>query len=565
MPKSTYLLFQKAEAALIEEKAVKLFGITRLLDGHLKSDYDSLVDGIPLPGFPAASAPPPPSLRQERIAVLNDALRGFTDEVAACYPGVGVGYYSRELDAILTYGPSCEFGDKVGLPIARDHLGWQAMETMNEVVGVGSMVRGEIMNCMRPIVRRERAIGFVWANETLANIYAQMELGARKVFFSPGVEPLLGLTGLLLMSSRLILADPSAGKLVRYLRLFLNSLSLGVILADADGSIIFASEGTKGVLDNGSPTLGLPGSLIGKDIRRALESFGIDPNLALDDPVKGARNRFNVVNVPVGGTVKPITIVSTAAQGDEGYILILEDLQEARIQEERLQKAESLAVLGQMAASIAHEIRNPLTVVMGAAGLVPERLSDPEFLGTFSRIATEELGRVNRIVESLLDFARFSNPSMTQADVESAVRRAVDVISAYASLNKVNIETSYIPGLPPIRGDADHLVQVFLNLMLNSVQAMPGGGTLHVSTACDGGYVTVAIEDTGCGIAAQDADRVFDVFFTTKKEGTGLGLPLAQRIVDQHKGFIELESEPGKGTRFTVSLPVHPGRQEDIR
>lgn len=570
MFESRYLLFQKAEAALIEEKACKLFGIARFLDSHLKSDYDSIL---------AAS---PASSREDKIAVLNAALRGLTDEVAACYPGVGVGYYSKDLNAILTYGPSSEFGDKVGLPIARDHLGWQAMETMKEVVGVGSMVRGEIMNCMRPIIRGGSAIGFVWANETLADIYAQMEMGARKVFFSPGVEPLLGLTGLLLSSSRLMLADPTSDKLVRYLRLFLNSLSLGIILADSSGTIVFVSDGTRKVLGNetgpNAVAADRPGShvdgpasdnsddepgadslasrLIGRDIREALASLGIDPALALDDACSGAKNRFATVDLRVGGTVKPVTMVSTTVQGDEGVILILEDLREARLQEERLQKAESLAVIGQLAASIAHEIRNPLTVVMGAANLLPERLSDPQFLNTFSRIAIDELGRVNRVVESLLDFARFSNPSMAPVDIESAVRRAVDVISAYASLNHVTVQTSYRPGLPPVLGDADHLVQVFLNLMLNAVQAMPGGGVMRVSTHLDRSYVKVSVEDTGCGIPPQNFDDIFDVFFTTKKDGTGLGLPLAQRIVNEHKGYIEFESESGKGTKFTVFVPA---------
>ena len=552
MSKSRYLLFQKAEAALIEEKACKLFGVARLLDSHLKSDYESIL----------ASSPAAFASREDKISVLNAALRDFTDEVAACYPGVGVGYYSKDLNAILTYGPSGEFGDKVGLPIARDHLGWQAMETMKEVVGVGSMVRGEIMNCMRPIVRGGSAIGFVWANETLADIYAQMEMGARKVFFSPGVEPLLGLTGLLLSSSRLMLADPISDKLVRYLKLFLNSLSLGVILADSSGTIVFASDGTGEVFGDGAgpggPAAGagsLASRLVGRDIREALSSLGVDPALALDDAHSGARNRFVTVDLHVGDTVKPVTMVSTAVQGDEGVILILEDLREARLQEERLQKAESLAVIGQIAASIAHEVRNPLTVVMGAASLLPERLSDPEFLTTFSRIATEELGRVNRIVESLLDFARFSNPSMAPVDIESSVRRAVDVISAYASLNRVRMETSYTPGLPPVLGDADHLVQVFLNLMLNAVQAMPEGGALRVSTGLDRNYVKVDVEDTGCGIPPENLDSVFDVFFTTKRDGTGLGLPLAQRIVNEHKGYIEFRSEMGKGTKFTVWLP----------
>ena len=189
--KSRYLLVQKAEAALIEEKAEKLFGIARLLDSYLADGFDGIVrDGS----------------REHKIAVLNEALGPFVDMVASSYQGVGAGYYSKELRAIVAYGPSERFGSKVGMDLGPEHLGWQAMASGKETVGVGSMVRGEIMNCMRPLIRNGEAIGFVWANETLEDVYSQIRLGAREVFFSENIEPLLGLTGLLLFASRVLLS-----------------------------------------------------------------------------------------------------------------------------------------------------------------------------------------------------------------------------------------------------------------------------------------------------------------------------------------------------------------------
>lgn len=553
MPKSRYLLFQKAEAALIDEKADKLFGIARLLDHHLAHGFDEL----------AAQAVPAPQTRQEKIRTLNTVLSPFTDSVALSYQGVGAGYYSRDLRAILTYGPSDEFGSKVGIDVGPDHMGWQAMETGKEIMAVGSMVRGEIMNCVRPLVRNGKAIGFVWANETLAHVYGQINMGARKVFFSQDVEPLLGLTGLLLFSARLLLTDRSFDELARYLRLFLNSLSLGVILAGPTQTIVFASQGTADILD-ADPSL-----LTGRDLRHALQQSGIDPVLALDDPKEGARNRWATLTMPSRTRTKLITMFSTGIETMEGAgtLLILEDLEEARQQEERLRKAESLAVLGELAASIAHEIRNPLTVVMGAASLLPERLADNDFLATFSQVALKELGRVNQTVESLLNFARFSHPRAASLNVAVAVRRAADVIAGYASLNNVKVEVRCRKCLPLVQGDMDHLVQAFLNLMLNAVQAMQGGGTLSIGVARDQSkHVQVSIKDTGPGIPKDIEDKVFNIFFTTKKDGTGLGLPLVQRIIDEQGGLISFKTQEGAGTTFTVDLPaMETKREESLR
>ncbi|MBE3519116.1 MAG: PAS domain S-box protein [Firmicutes bacterium] len=556
--KSRYLLFQKTEAVLIEEKAQKLFGLTRLLDQHLEGDYETLL----------SRASPPPLRREDKIAVLNRALAPFTDFVARAFPGVGVGYYSKDLRAIITYGPSSQFGSKVGIDLGPEHLGWQAMETGKEIVGVGSMVRGEIMNAMRPLIRNGRAIGFVWANETLEDIYAQMQFGARKVFFSPGVEALLGLSGLLLFASRVLLlgkGEPqsrpsqllrSVEQLDRYLRLFLNSLSLAVVLADDAENVVFVSSGVKDIL--GEP----PERFTGMNVRQMLRELGIDPYLALEDAERGALNRFTNVMLRTRGEERPVTIISTAVEGEDGrgrgHVIILEDLEKAKEQEERLERAERLAALGEIAASIAHEVKNPLTVVKGAISLVPQKLDDPCFLREFSGVVVKELDRVNRTIEALLDFSRYSNPNMTTVEIRKVLDNALDVISAYARVNRVSVEVIDGDGIPPLKGDADHLTQVFLNLFLNAVQAMPEGGTLTVETRyrCGSKYLEVLVKDTGVGIFPEHRDKVFDMFFTTKKGGTGLGLSLVQRIVFEHQGFVEFESEPGKGTTFIIKLPV---------
>jgi len=567
--KSRYLLFQKAEAALIEEKSSKLFGLTRLLDAHLSGDYDDVL--LAAGGAEARVAP-----RADQIRILNEHLAAFTDQLAAAFPGVGVGYYSRDLRAIVTYGPSRDFGPKVGSDLGLDHLAWQAMATGRETVAVGSMVRGEIMNCMRPLTRRGRTIGFVWANEELEDIYAQVQVGAGRLFFSPEIEPLLGLTGILLFASKaLLLSDaPPQGdrpavspmqhrleQLKRYLELFLNTLSLAVILSDGEGRITFVSRGIQDIL--GDP----PSSFVSRDVGDVLQGIGVD--------LEGSLDRFVNVTIDTREGARQITMVCTRAEwpaavsaeadgsgcagaGPVGHIVILEDLKEAHASAERLERAERLAAVGELSATVAHEIRNPLAVLKGAVSLVPERLDDREFLKQFAHVAAAEMDRINGTVESLLRFSRYSQPNMVPIDIRQIADKARSLISEYGREQGVAIEFTCPPEVPALSGDSDHLTQAVLNLLLNGIQAMPAGGTLRVEVKWAPGarYVQVIVADTGTGIPSEQRDHVFEMFFTTKERGTGLGLPLVQRIVYDHQGFVEYESETGKGTTFVIRLPV---------
>ncbi|NPV69949.1 MAG: hypothetical protein HPY55_04755 [Firmicutes bacterium] len=572
--KQRYLLFQKAEGALIEEKAQKLFGITRLLEKHLEGEFDDILNRLT----------PKPAGRKDKIQALNRELAPYTDMVAACFPGVGVGYYSRDLGCILTYGPSSEFGSKVGVSAGPGHIGVQAMELGREVVGVGSMVRGEIMNCVSPIIRCGRAVGFVWANETLADIYAQIQQGARSLFFSPNIQPILGLTGLLLFASRSLLMPArlpesilasmetrrhnrrqdrvallpyvqSIKRMFRYLMMFLNSLSLGVLVADEQGQVVFASDGLLEIVQRKR------NDIMEMSCPAFLESIGLDPANVLGVDAE-AMNRFSNMSIKIPSGPKDVTMISTHVSegvgGRDGYIVLFEDLEEARAEEERVQRTEKLAAMGELAASIAHEIRNPLTIVAGSIQLIPQKLGDQEFLVNSSRILGEELARVNRTVESLLNFTRFSKPRYIPVELNQVVERSVDVIRAYARAALVNVVEEYAETLPPVEGDPEHLQQAFLNLLLNAIQAMPDGGVLKVSTSRQPGsaYVQVSLRDTGVGIPEKDQDKIFDMFYSTKKDGTGLGLALVQRIVDEHKGYIEFNSRAGEGACFNVNLPA---------
>jgi signal transduction histidine kinase len=235
---------------------------------------------------------------------------------------------------------------------------------------------------------------------------------------------------------------------------------------------------------------------------------------------------------------------------------------------ERMKERDRLAALGQMAAGLAHEIRNPLGSIKGAAqylqpgqNAAATRESTREFLD----IIIEEVNRLNKIVSQFLDYARPYRGEQRQLDVADVLRKTLALFAKEAADHgKVDIVTDFADKMPPVRADAEQLLQVFLNLSLNALQAMPGGGKLWISTAlrrstrrgAPAAFMEVRFRDGGVGIPAGDLKNLFIPFFTTKEKGTGLGLPISQRIIENHGGTIEVRSQPGEGATFTVLLPI---------
>jgi two-component system, NtrC family, sensor histidine kinase HydH len=234
---------------------------------------------------------------------------------------------------------------------------------------------------------------------------------------------------------------------------------------------------------------------------------------------------------------------------------------------ERMKERDRLAALGQMAAGLAHEIRNPLGSIKGAAQYlqpVGQPLADggtKEFLD----IIVEEVDRLNNIVSQFLDYARPYRGDQKPLDINDVVRKTLNLVEREEGAGaKVEIASNLVEGLPPVRADAEQLRQVFLNLAINALQAMPSGGKLQVATSlrrstrrgAAAAFLEVRFRDTGVGIPPGDLRNLFIPFFTTKEKGTGLGLPISQRIIENHGGTIEVRSQPGAGSAFTVLLPV---------
>ncbi|NOX96785.1 MAG: HAMP domain-containing protein [Nitrospirae bacterium] len=227
-----------------------------------------------------------------------------------------------------------------------------------------------------------------------------------------------------------------------------------------------------------------------------------------------------------------------------------------RYYERQMQQAEKLATIGELASGIAHEIKNPLSGIGAAIQVLSEEFN----LRTTHREIVDEimqqLERLNKTTRDLLSFARPAEPRFLAGDLNEIINKAGFFIRKRAEKQNVLIREDLKQDIPHIFLDPEQMQQVFLNIMLNALQAMPKGGELHIKTSQKEDTVEVAFEDTGKGISPEQLRKIFNPFFTTRHRGTGLGLSICRKIVESHGGSIKVESEPGKGTIFTVILPV---------
>lgn len=227
--------------------------------------------------------------------------------------------------------------------------------------------------------------------------------------------------------------------------------------------------------------------------------------------------------------------------------------------EKQLARSERMAAVGQLAAGLAHEINNPLNVVSGFADFVLEKTASDDPRRQALEDISRETVRCQRLVSQLLDFAKPKEPVREPADLNGLVSDTAALLRAQAKAQGVALELRLEGDMPRVTLDRDQIKQALLNLCLNACQAMPQGGTLFVGTAKRGERIEVVVTDTGAGITAEDLGRVFTPFFTTKDHGTGLGLATSYALVERHGGTLRVESVPGAGASFTLSLPLETG------
>ena len=244
------------------------------------------------------------------------------------------------------------------------------------------------------------------------------------------------------------------------------------------------------------------------------------------------------------------------------YKEVVETHNSLKESQQQLIQAEKLTSLGQLAASIAHEINNPLGSILVYTQLLIRQLNEEQFVKSKF---TENLKRIEsetaysgKLVKNLLDFARQSPPSLSLTNLNQVIEDAYPLVEHSAELNKVTVIKKFDLKLPEVMADKNQLKQVFTNLMLNAVQAMPKGGHLEITTSGKKKNILIEVNDSGSGIRKEHLDKLFTPFFTTKDEamGVGLGLSVAYGIVKRHGGQIEVKTRAGKGTTFKVTLPV---------
>ncbi len=239
---------------------------------------------------------------------------------------------------------------------------------------------------------------------------------------------------------------------------------------------------------------------------------------------------------------------------EESYQALRQQADQILEIEEQLRRADRLSALGELSAGMAHEIRNPLGSIRGTAEILRDGIAADDPRAEFADILIREVDRLNRVVQDFLEFARPAETAKGRHDLNALLADVLALTRQQAL--KSRIEVQFTAGeIPPVSGEGEQLRQAFLNLVLNALQAMPEGGDLKISSRLEAGKVQVTFADSGIGIAAEDLGRIFNPFFTTRREGTGLGLAITHRIIQGHGGRIDVTSRLGAGSTFTLAFP----------
>ena len=329
-----------------------------------------------------------------------------------------------------------------------------------------------------------------------------------------------------------------------------QSMKEGLLVANIEGKITLANRAASEILGHES--------LEGRSIGGVLGDEEIVVREGIERGVVVVRREVEVRKgdggiVPLGMSVSPLR---GEGGGIGGVVVVFSDMSEAREIEEERRRLDRLALLGEMSAVVAHEIRNPLAGIGAGVQHLAEKMGREDARYESLEMIMRESERVNRIIEDILMISRPVRLQLAPCDMVGVIEEILDSLQEKAKAHGVEMITHFSPDLPSIRGDALRLGRALSELVAHRIEAMPDGGELRVMVTSERGYVEVEVRDSGLGIGEEDRGKIFEPFWSRKPGGTGLGLAIAKRIIEEHGGEIRVESEEGKGSVFIVRIPM---------
>ena len=334
----------------------------------------------------------------------------------------------------------------------------------------------------------------------------------------------------------------------------LRSIGDGLLTADLDGRVSYANEAAREILGRSDE------ALLGQPLQRLFTSLG-DGASAWEEAL-AARYREVSVERPDGTPAVlglSASALRDATQAPRGWLLVFHDLSVLKAMEQTVRRSERLAAVGKLAADMAHEIRNPLASMTGSIELMSHDVGLTPETQVLMGIVLREGERLNQLISDFLDYARPTDPEAAPFDLAQVIEETMWMFR-HQKFGEVEPEIeSVVRGPIPLEADLNQVKQVLWNLLKNAVESLPGKGRVVLRAAPgEHGGARLEIEDDGAGIKAAELPHLFEPFFTTKPMGTGLGLATVHRILEAHGGHIEVQSEPGRATCFTVLLPPRP-------
>jgi two-component system sensor histidine kinase HydH len=349
------------------------------------------------------------------------------------------------------------------------------------------------------------------------------------------------------------LASRALAKVRAFSDQVVENLPMGLIATDEYGKVAAYNQTAEAILGIPSDTVFAESAakVLPQELWKLTERLG-NSGTVVEEEVECQTASSTGVPLKVSGAV-----LHGDDEGFLGYVFIFRDLVEVRRLQQEVERTKRLASLGSLAAGVAHEIRNPLSSVKGFATYFREKLKDSPQDRDTATTMIQEVERLDRVIGQLLEFARPSTLKIKPVRVTDLIRHSLKLIEGDARTKGVEVKTDLPANLPQAFVDADRMNQVLLNLYLNAIQAMDGGGVLQVTVSRDDSrkLTTITVSDNGRGIEAADQERIFDPYFTTKSDGTGLGLAIVHKILDAHGGSIKVRSQKGAGTTVTMTLP----------